>query len=92
MSISNQYVSFTSSIDRLNDDINWTNEEEYEDDKRPLYNGSSITVTNAIRRITNFYLNINLDKQKVNALLRLIKSLLPKPNLLSSTLKRMNKA
>ena len=92
MSIDNQYDSFTSSIDHLNDDISWTSEEEYEDDKRPLYNGSSITVTNAIRRITNFYLNINLDKQKVNGLLRLIKSLLPKPNLLPSTLKRMNKA
>ena len=46
MSIGNQYDSFTSSIDHLNDDINWTTEEEYEDGKRPLYNGSSITVTN----------------------------------------------
>ncbi|CAF3017892.1 unnamed protein product [Rotaria sp. Silwood2] len=91
MSISNEYDSFVTSIDHLDDDFNWISEEEYEDDKRPLCNGSSITVTNAVHRITNFYLNINLDKHKVNGLLRLIKSLLPKPNLLPSTLKSMNK-
>ncbi|CAF3309453.1 unnamed protein product [Rotaria sp. Silwood2] len=70
MSISNEYDSFETSVDHLDDDINWISEEEYEDDKRPLYNGSSITVTNAVHRITNFYLNINLDKHKVNGLLR----------------------
>ena len=92
VSINVQYESFETNIDYLNDDINWISEEEYEYDKRSLYHGSSITVTNAIYRITNFYSSFNLDKQKVNALLRLIKSLVPKPNLLPSTLKHMNKA
>lgn len=92
MSISNQFDSFTTSANHWDDDINWISEEEYEEDKRLLYNGSSITVSNAIHKITKFYLGINLDKQKVNGLLRLIKSLLPKPNLLPSTWKRMDKA
>ncbi|CAF1433030.1 unnamed protein product [Rotaria sordida] len=95
MAINNDSIAYPSCPNYIDDDIDWINEDEsedeYEDDTRPLYNGSSITVTNAIHRITNFYLNINLDKQKVNGLLRLIKHLLPKPNLLPSTLKRMNK-
>ena len=78
MSIRNRYGSFEISVDHLDDDINRINEEEYEDGKRPLYNGCSIIVTNAIRRITNFYLSIHLDKQKVNASLRLMTLLLTK--------------
>ncbi|CAF4922950.1 unnamed protein product [Rotaria sp. Silwood1] len=84
-------ISFSSRINNVDDEINWESDEEYEGDQRPLYNGSSITVINAVHRITNFYLNNNLDKQKVNSLLRLIKHLLPKPNLLPSTLKRIKK-
>ncbi|CAF1508484.1 unnamed protein product [Rotaria sordida] len=91
MAINNDNISFSSCTHYIDDDIDWNNEDEYEDDTRPLYNGSSITVTNAVYRITNFYLNINLDKEKVNGFLRLIKHLFPKPNLLPSTLKRMNK-
>ncbi|CAF1569579.1 unnamed protein product, partial [Rotaria magnacalcarata] len=104
MVINNEYVSFSSCVNDNDDDIDRINEDEYEDDididqinedeydERPLYHGSSITVTNAVHRISNFYLKINLDKQKVNSLLRLIKHILPKPNLLPSTLKSMNKS
>lgn len=89
-------VSSSSCLNQNNDDVDWIsedeNEDDYENDKRPLYNGSSITVTKAIHRIMDFYLNINLDKEKVNSLLRLIKNLLPKPNILPSTLKSVNKS
>lgn len=91
MSISNQYESLAFNCNQFNNDTDWISEEEYEEDERPLYYGSSINVIRAVRRITDFYLNINLDKEKVNSLLRLIKSLLPKPNLLPSTIKRTNK-
>ncbi|CAF4572346.1 unnamed protein product, partial [Rotaria magnacalcarata] len=45
---------------------------DYENVARLLYNGSSITVSSAFRLISKFYLNINLGKQKINGLLRLI--------------------
>ena len=89
------YMSSTSHNVYVEDDTEWDDDDdddEYEDDARLLYTGSSTTVSNAIRLISKFYLGINLDKQKINGLLRLIKSLLPKPNLLSSTWKTMNKA
>jgi hypothetical protein len=76
----------------IDDDVDWISDAEYENDTRPLYSGSSVTVSTAIRLINDYYLNINLDKQKLNGLLRLIKSLLPKPNLLPSTWNRMNKS
>ncbi|CAF1332759.1 unnamed protein product [Rotaria sordida] len=89
------YISPASQKVYVEDDNEWNDDEDddqYEDDSRLLYNGSSITVSSAIRLISKFYLNINLDKQKINGLLRLIKSLLPKPNLLPSTWKTVNKA
>ncbi|CAF2156728.1 unnamed protein product [Rotaria magnacalcarata] len=88
--INNNFVSFPSCINHLDQDTDWASEDEYEEDKRSLYSGSPLSVTKAVHLITNFYLDINLDKQKVNGLLRLIKRLLPKPNLLPSTLKRVN--
>ncbi|CAF3119373.1 unnamed protein product [Rotaria sp. Silwood2] len=88
------YISPASQKVYVEDDNEWhdDDDDQYEDDSRLLYNGSSITVSSAIRLISKFYLNINLDKQKINGLLRLIKSLLPKPNLLPSTWKTVNKA
>ena len=67
-------------------------EDDYDFDGRPLYNGSSITVNHAIHQISDFYLNANLDKHKVNGLLRLIKHLLPKPNFLPSAWKGVQKS
>ncbi|CAF3575551.1 unnamed protein product [Rotaria socialis] len=89
--INNNFVSFPSCINHLDEDTDWASEDEYEQDKRSLYSGFPLSVTKAVHLITNFYLDINWDKQKVNGLLRLIKRLLPKPNLLPSTLKRVNK-
>ena len=86
-------MSSTSHNVYAEDDNKWDDDDdEYEDDALLLYTGSSITVSNAIRLISKFYLGINLDKQKINGLLRLIESLLPKPNPLPSTWKTMNKA
>ncbi|CAF4630951.1 unnamed protein product, partial [Rotaria magnacalcarata] len=60
MVINNEYVSFSSCVNDNDDDIDRINEDEYEDDididqinedeydERPLYHGSSITVTNAV--------------------------------------------
>ena len=50
-----------------------------------------MALSTALRLINDFYLNNNLDKQTINSLLKLIKSLLPKGNLLPSTWKSMNK-
>jgi hypothetical protein len=82
----------TPSYTNSDDDSGWISDNEYEDDTRPLYNGSSMTISNAIQLINEFNLNVNLDKQKINKLLRLIKSLLPSPNLLPSTWKSINKS
>ncbi|CAF3357693.1 unnamed protein product [Rotaria socialis] len=91
---SNVYVENDNERSDDVDDDQWNDDEndhEYEDDSRLLYDGSKITVSNTIRLISKFYLNINLDKQNINSLLRLIESLLPKPNLLPCTWKTMNK-
>jgi len=82
--LANDYNSASSNInfihddnhDTDNDDGQWMNinGDEYNNDNRPLYSGSSINVSDAIRRIIGFSLDANLDKQKVTNLLRLIKS------------------
>jgi hypothetical protein len=88
------HVPSSSYTGYIKEDVEWISEDEdeYEEDARPLYNGSSITLSSAVRFISAYYLNASLDKQKINSLLRLIKSLLPKPNILPSTWKSMNKA
>jgi hypothetical protein len=89
--INNDYISPAPDIDYINEEADWISEDENEKDDRPLYKGSSISITKAVRLITEFYLSINLDKEKVNKLLRLLKSLLPKPNVLPSIWIRMHK-
>jgi tnp2 family transposase len=86
----NNHVSLSSCTVNMEED-NWISDDEYEDDKRPIYVGSSMTLSTALRLINDFYLNNNLDKQTINNLLKLIRSLLPKGNLLPSTWKSMNK-
>ena len=84
---------FRRSLKNYRDDeTEWISEDDYDFDGRSLYNGSSITLNYAIRQISNFYLDANLDKHKVNSLLRLIKFLLPKPNSLPSTWKGVQKS
>ena len=87
----NDHMSVLSCNDYIDEDTNWIGEDGYENDMRPLYDGAPVTVDRAVRLISSFYSNINLDKQKINNLLHLIKSPLSKPNRLPSTLKRMNK-
>lgn len=84
--------SFATSRNYIDDENDWISEDEHEDDDRPIYSGSRITVTAAICSIVNFYLKANLDKEKVNELLRLIKYLLPKPNRLPASWKTMTKS
>lgn len=80
------------SDDNGDDESQWTDLNDNEvNDKRPLYYGSSISVTDGSRHVATFYLNANLDKQKVTALLRLIKSLLRQPTILPCTWKSVNK-
>jgi hypothetical protein len=38
------HVSFSTRINYIDEDVNWINENDYEDDMRPLYDDSSITV------------------------------------------------
>jgi hypothetical protein len=47
------HVSFSTRINYIDEDVNWTSENDYEDDMRPLYNGSSVTVSNSIRLCNN---------------------------------------
>ncbi|CAF1410547.1 unnamed protein product [Adineta ricciae] len=86
----NSDIPYSSSTDQIDED-NWISDDECQEEKRPIYTGSSIMLSSAVRLINDFYLNNNLDKQTVNNLLRLIKSLLPQPNLLPPTWKGINK-
>ena len=87
-----QTISHSSNNDPSADESDWISDDGYQGDSRPLHHGSAITLTNAIHLIVNFYLSANLDKEKVNSLLRLIKSLLPRPNRLPTSWKSMAKA
>jgi hypothetical protein len=84
------HLSSRSLTDYVEDASDCAMENEYEDDSRPLYVGSPMSVTTAVRLISEFCLNSNLDKQKVARVFRLIKSLLPKPNNLPTSRKDIN--
>ena len=79
----------TAADDDAEDQYLDMDDEQCLSDDRPLYIGSSVNVQTAIHRITDFCLEANLDEQKVTNLLRLIGSLLPKPNALLLTWKGM---
>jgi hypothetical protein len=57
----------------------------------PLFTGSSMTVQGAVRRLSSFYIDFNLNKNAVIRLLRIIKELLPSPNSLPTTWKSLMK-
>ena len=82
----------TAADDDAEDQYLDMDDQECLSDDRPLYIGSSVKVQTAIHRITDFCLEANLDKQKVTSLLRLIESLLPKPNALPLTWKGMERS
>jgi hypothetical protein len=57
----------------------------------PLFKDSSISVYEAIHRLSSFCLNANVNKSSVIRLLRIIKSILPQPNLLPTGWKSIMK-
>ncbi|CAF4724875.1 unnamed protein product, partial [Rotaria sp. Silwood2] len=57
------------------------------DHSKPLYQQSTITVKAAVKLLSDFYTNANLDKQNVIQLLKTIKSILPQPNIMPTTWK-----
>jgi hypothetical protein len=59
------HLSSHSRIDYIENASDCVTEDEYEDDSCPLYVGSSMSATTAVRLISEFCLNSNLDKQKV---------------------------
>ncbi|CAF1096889.1 unnamed protein product, partial [Didymodactylos carnosus] len=58
---------------------------KYEDESPPLYNGSKISVMNAVQMVMKFSLDANLDKSTIIKLMKLVKLILPNPNLLPTT-------
>ncbi|CAM4911538.1 unnamed protein product [Rotaria socialis] len=61
------------------------------DNSRPLFNGSSITVKKAVHQLCSFFTDFNINKSTVVNLLRIIKTLLPKPNQLPTSWKGIMK-
>ncbi|CAF2066922.1 unnamed protein product [Rotaria magnacalcarata] len=61
------------------------------DNSRPLFNGSSITVKKAVHQLCSFFTDFNINKSTVVNLLRIIKTLLPKPNQLTTSWKGIMK-
>lgn len=56
-----------------------------------LFEGSSISVYEAIHRLSSFCLDANMNKSSVVRLLRIVKSILPQPNLLPTGWKSIMK-
>lgn len=90
----------TSSIPS-NEQLNYMNDEfdNYspndnllnKDDETPLFNGSSITLYEAVHNLTSFFNNFNMNKHAAIQLLRIVKMLLPKPNRLPTSWKGIMK-
>ncbi|CAF3003505.1 unnamed protein product [Rotaria sp. Silwood2] len=51
----------------------------------PLYNNARISVKNATYQLMDFVMEANLDKSTTTKLFKLVKNLLPKPNILPTT-------
>ena len=74
------------------DDVHLFDEEPVEiDNSERLFDGSNITTKDAVRRLTSFMIDYNINKQTAITLLRIIKILLPTPNRLPTTWKGMMK-
>lgn len=56
-----------------------------------LFDGSQTTTKGAVRRLTSFMIDFNINKRTVIGLLRIIKGLLPTPNRLPATWKGIMK-
>lgn len=56
-----------------------------------LFDGSAVSVQETARRLSECFIDLNLNKQAVTRLLRTIKALMPSPNLLPTTWKSLMK-
>lgn len=56
-----------------------------------LFSGSSMSVQEAVHKLSSLYIDFNLNKNAVIRLLRIIKELLPRPNYLPTTWKSLMK-
>ena len=59
------------------------------DNSSLLYSRVSITVNEAVNRLMQYFIQSNFDKSKAITLMRLIKSILPSPNKLPTTLRQI---
>jgi hypothetical protein len=92
---SSSYSNLFNPIDYNNDDFDNIHPLENElsnfENSSSLFSGSSITVQEAVHRLSSFYIDFNLNKNAVIRLLRIIKELLPSPNYLPTTWKSLMK-
>ena len=72
----------------------WTDDppKSMNDESLPLYKNARISVNSAITSLINFVTEHYLDKSAVTRLFKLIKSLLPTPNILPTTHKKILKS
>lgn len=74
------------------DDIHPLHENyDNEDDFVPLFDGSATSVCEAVRKLTSFFVDFNVNKKAAIKLLRIIKDLLPAQNRLPTTWKSIMK-
>ena len=77
------------------DEDDQVDEKRYEfsehDNTSPLYPQSPISTGVAVTRLMTFFIDSNLDEKQIVILMRLIKSILPVPNQLPTTLKQVFK-
>ncbi|CAF2871200.1 unnamed protein product [Rotaria sp. Silwood2] len=86
-------TSYNDLIDYIADEHdNMLNDSNIVDNSSRLYSNSEHSVISATKLVLGFATSSNLDKQSVMKLLKLIKSLLPQPNVLPTSLKSILKA
>ncbi|CAF0999379.1 unnamed protein product [Rotaria magnacalcarata] len=61
------------------------------DSGEPLFDGSLLTINKAVRQLCSFFTDANINKRAAVHLLRIIKTLLPKPNRLPTSWKGIMK-
>ncbi|CAF3472495.1 unnamed protein product [Rotaria socialis] len=87
-------ISPCDKLNYMNDEINNylpNNRLLNEENETPLFNGSSITLNQAVHKLVSFFNDFNINKRAVIQLLRIIKIFLPKPNRLPTTWKGIMK-
>ncbi|CAM4848007.1 unnamed protein product, partial [Rotaria magnacalcarata] len=83
-----------NKLNYMNDDINNYLPNDHllnEENETSLFNGSSITLNQAVHKLVSFFNDFNINKRTAIQLLRIIKIFLPKPNRLPTTWKGIMK-